>query len=166
MSLLLLSSTCQQTQNPIIRRGSMSTSRRTFQQPSRLLAITFAALLLCCQLVQAQVGPATSGGYIEITNAHTGDAEWVLDDRKPSLYTGDFGDCMGDSVINVTRFDASYYKDNATVMFHLAGNTALVNESVMSKYNSSPILGVSDKNSIHGRVCLWREAFQPDLQPV
>ena len=115
----------------------MSALRRRFQQPSWLLAVTFAALLLCCQLAQAQVGPTTSGDYIEITNARTGDAEWVLDDRKPSLYTGDFGDCMGDSVINVTRFDASYYKDNATVMFHLAGNTALVNESVMSEYTLS-----------------------------
>jgi hypothetical protein len=62
------------------------------------------------------------------------DGEQVLlkDNRQPSLYTGKFGDCMGSSSINVTRFDAAYYKDNMTVLFHLAGDTALKNESIMS----------------------------------
>ncbi|KAG9831780.1 TRP-domain-containing protein, partial [Aureobasidium melanogenum] len=35
------------------------------------------------------------------------------------------------SAVNVTRFDAAYYKDNMTVLFHLAGNTAIANESLM-----------------------------------
>lgn len=56
---------------------------------------------------------------------------YLEDNRKPSLYTQNFGDCLGDSAINVTRFDAAYYKDNMTVLFHLAGNSALLNESVM-----------------------------------
>ncbi|KIX10410.1 uncharacterized protein Z518_01492 [Rhinocladiella mackenziei CBS 650.93] len=56
---------------------------------------------------------------------------WLDDDRRPSLYTQDFGDCQGDSLINVTRFDAAYYKDNMTVLFHLEGNSALANESLM-----------------------------------
>ena len=56
----------------------------------------------------------------------------VKDSRQPSLYTGDFGDCMGSSSINVTRFDAAYYADNMTVLFHLGGDTALTNESIMS----------------------------------
>lgn len=55
----------------------------------------------------------------------------VLDNRRPSLYTGKFGDCMGGSSINVTRFDAAYYKDNMTILFHLGGQTALRNESIM-----------------------------------
>lgn len=55
------------------------------------------------------------------------------DDRRPSLYTGQFGDCKGSSAVNVTRFDAAYYKDNMTVLFHLAGNTAIANESLMSE---------------------------------
>jgi hypothetical protein len=38
---------------------------------------------------------------------------------------------MGGSTINVTRFDASYYKDNMTVLFHLAGNTGVANDTVM-----------------------------------
>lgn len=58
---------------------------------------------------------------------------WLEDDRKPALYTQNFGDCQGDSLINVTRFDAAYYKDNMTVLFHLEGNSALTNESLMSK---------------------------------
>ncbi|KAJ9612168.1 hypothetical protein H2200_003765 [Cladophialophora chaetospira] len=56
---------------------------------------------------------------------------WLDDDRRPSLYTQNYGDCQGDSLINVTRFDAAYYKDNMTVLFHLEGNSALTNESLM-----------------------------------
>lgn len=64
---------------------------------------------------------------------------WLDDDRRPSLYTQSFGDCQGDSLINVTRFDASYYKDNMTVMFHLGGDTALANEDIMRKsYPNKP----------------------------
>jgi len=55
----------------------------------------------------------------------------VRDDRQPSLYTADYGDCLGDSAINVTRFDAAYYKDNMTIIFHLEGETALRNEDIM-----------------------------------
>jgi hypothetical protein len=54
--------------------------------------------------------------------------------RYPALYTGDFGDCMGgQSLINLTSFDAAYYADNMTVIFNLAGTTNLRNESVMRK---------------------------------
>ncbi|KAK5061365.1 hypothetical protein LTR84_007907 [Exophiala bonariae] len=56
---------------------------------------------------------------------------WLDDARRPSLYTQNFGDCQGDSLINVTRFDAAYYKDNMTVLFHLEGNSALANEDLM-----------------------------------
>ena len=55
----------------------------------------------------------------------------VRDDRQPSLYTADYGDCLGDSAINVTRFDAAYYKDNMTIIFHLEGETALMSEDIM-----------------------------------
>ncbi|EMC94553.1 hypothetical protein BAUCODRAFT_50270, partial [Baudoinia panamericana UAMH 10762] len=53
------------------------------------------------------------------------------DDRKPALYTQNFGDCLGNSLIDVTRFDAAYYRDNMTVLFHLAGSSQLMNESLM-----------------------------------
>ncbi|CAM1501639.1 Fc.00g036230.m01.CDS01 [Cosmosporella sp. VM-42] len=52
--------------------------------------------------------------------------------RKPALYTGDFADCLnGDSLFNVTKFDAAYYRDNMTVLFHLDGTTNIRNESIM-----------------------------------
>ncbi|KAF1916920.1 hypothetical protein BDU57DRAFT_416277, partial [Ampelomyces quisqualis] len=55
----------------------------------------------------------------------------VRDNRRPALYTADFGDCLGQSLINVTRFDAAYYRDNMTVLFHLEGETALTSEDIM-----------------------------------
>ncbi|KAI0172401.1 TRP-domain-containing protein [Hypoxylon sp. FL1284] len=53
-------------------------------------------------------------------------------DRTPALYTGDFGDCLGgQSLLNVTKFDAAFYYDNSTILFHLDGTTNIRNESVM-----------------------------------
>ena len=60
-----------------------------------------------------------------------GNTVYLGDNRRPALYTQNFGDCLGDSLINVTRFDAAYYKDNMTVQFHLAGNSNLRGEALM-----------------------------------
>lgn len=60
-----------------------------------------------------------------------GETVYLQDNRKPSLYTQNFGDCLGGSAINVTRFDAAYYQDNMTVLFHLAGNSGIANDSLM-----------------------------------
>ncbi|KAI9732030.1 MAG: hypothetical protein M1818_007625 [Claussenomyces sp. TS43310] len=69
--------------------------------------------------------------YVSYTNAE-GDTMMLADDRYPSLYTGDFRDCLGgESLLNVTQFDAAYYKDNMTVLFHLGGTTNLKNVSMM-----------------------------------
>ena len=57
----------------------------------------------------------------------------VPDDRRPALYTQDFGECGSSSLINVSRFDAAWYKDNMTVLFHLEGSTNVKNDSLMSK---------------------------------
>jgi hypothetical protein len=58
--------------------------------------------------------------------------QWrVRDDRQPALYTADYGDCLGESAINVARFDAAYYKDNMTIIFHFEGETGLREEDVM-----------------------------------
>ena len=97
-----------------------------------LVALLAALVLLACQQVEAQ--SSEYPGWVEAFD-QDGQQIWLRDNRKPSLYTGDFGDCQGDSVINVTRFDAAYYRDNMTVMFHLQGNTALTNESLMSKFS-------------------------------
>lgn len=53
--------------------------------------------------------------------------------RYPALYTGDFEDCfIGPSVFNISKFDAGYYADNLTVLFHLDGITRVRDESLMS----------------------------------
>lgn len=57
----------------------------------------------------------------------------LLDDRRPALYTGEFGNCMENSDITINRFDAAYYVDNMTVVFNIDGQTTLVNENLMSK---------------------------------
>lgn len=75
---------------------------------------------------------ADAAATIQGTNAQ-GVTTTLLVDRQPALYTGNFGDCMGgQSLINMTSFDAAYYKDNMTVLFNMAGHTNLRNESVMS----------------------------------
>ncbi|KAG9534283.1 hypothetical protein KCU60_g25283, partial [Aureobasidium melanogenum] len=80
----------------------------------RLLALA-ATLLAAVQPVTA----ASDTRYVTTTNS-AGETVYLADDRRPSLYTGQFGDCKGSSAVNVTRFDAAYYKDNMTVLFHLA----------------------------------------------
>ena len=79
----------------------------------------------------ANVAVAGTTKYVEAATPD-GQAVWLKDARKPALYTQNFGDCLGSSLINVTRFDAAYYKDNMTVLFHLEGNTNVANESLMS----------------------------------
>lgn len=54
--------------------------------------------------------------------------------RTPALYTGDFGDCLGgQSLFNITKFDAAYYTDNSTVLFHLDGQSSVQNESLVMR---------------------------------
>lgn len=70
--------------------------------------------------------------YVQGTNAK-GVTRMLANDRYPALYTGPFGDCLGgQSLMNVTGFDAAYYADNMTVLFHLTGTTNIRNESIMS----------------------------------
>lgn len=77
-------------------------------------------------------GPPNDGKtYIQGTDKN-GITRNLANDRYPALYTGQFGDCLGgQSLINVTSFDAAYYADNMTVLFHLSGTTNIRDESVM-----------------------------------
>ena len=88
-------------------------------------------LLLVTLLLLMDFTSATDTKVVQTTN-NAGEVIYLADDRKPALYTQNFGDCLGNSLINVTRFDAAYYQDNMTVLFHLEGNTAITNESLMS----------------------------------
>lgn len=62
----------------------------------------------------------------------TGVTQQLAVDRTPALYTGDFSDCLGgESLFNITKFDAAYYTDNSTVLFHLDGQSSIKHESLM-----------------------------------
>ena len=90
-----------------------------------LVATTYLAVL---QTVLCSSSDSDSWITYESPN---GETLYLQDNRRPSLYTGNYGDCLGHSLVSVTRFDAAFYKDNMTVLFHLAGNSALQNESLM-----------------------------------
>ena len=97
--------------------------------------------------VQAQSSTSTGSGSSATSSATDNSLETIsgtnaqgvtstlLVNRYPALYTGDFGDCMGgQSLMNLTSFDAAYYADNMTVIFNLAGSTNLKNETLMCTY--------------------------------
>lgn len=99
--------------------------------PSRLSVVSsgvFFIILSFLSLIHPTF--AAEKKYVQYTT-EDGQTLDLADDRKPALYTQNFGDCLGSSLINVTRFDAAYYKDNMTVLFHLEGNTAVANESLI-----------------------------------
>jgi hypothetical protein len=91
--------------------------------PQSLLALLVVLLSL--------VGVAIADGIQYVVGKIDGVRMRVRDDRQPALYTADYGDCLGKSAINVTRFDAAYYKDNMTIIFHFEGETGLREEDVM-----------------------------------
>lgn len=78
------------------------------------------------------INPIQATEYLEGTDAN-GVTRELANDRNPALFTKDFGDCLaGGSIINATRFDAAYYADNMTVLFHFGGASSLQSEAVMS----------------------------------
>ena len=93
-------------------------------------AVALTALLSLAILAPAADAAHAGGQTIQGTDAE-GRAVSLLDSRKPALFTRNFGDCLGSSIVNVTRFDAAYYADNMTVLFHLGGSTGVRNESLM-----------------------------------
>ncbi len=96
-------------------------------------AFVSSLAVLSTIIPSAYADSSTEEATIEGTNAD-GVTQQLLVGRTPALYTGDFGDCMGgQSLINLTSFDAAYYADNMTVLFNLAGTTNLRNESLMRK---------------------------------
>ncbi|KZF20867.1 TRP-domain-containing protein [Xylona heveae TC161] len=101
-------------------------SRRT----SGVLCAKFLSFFLVLLMLHRPVLAASDTRYVQTVD-DSGNTVYLDDARRPALYTGDYGDCLGDSLINVTRFDAAYYKDNMTVVFHLRGNTNVKNESLM-----------------------------------
>ena len=108
-------------------------------RPALLALFAFLALLphvLGQDVQDGSDGAETSTDGDDDTrwiNYQTADGEtlYLKDNRRPSLYTDDFGDCLGNSAVNVSRFDAAYYRDNMTIMFHLQGSSGIANEDVV-----------------------------------
>lgn len=66
----------------------------------------------------------------------TGITRQLAFDRTPALYTGNFGDCLGgQSLFNITKFDAAYYTDNSSVLFHLDGASNIEHEPLMMRFS-------------------------------
>ncbi|KAG0651711.1 hypothetical protein D0Z07_1647 [Hyphodiscus hymeniophilus] len=109
---------------------------------------------------------AKSEETIQGTNA-AGVTNTLLVDRTPALYTGNFGDCMGgQSLINLTSFDAAYYADNMTVLFNLAGSTSLSNESLVLYISVEACkLNFRSQLMIQMLICnRWGGSLRPDIQ--
>ena len=88
----------------------------------------FYAILVTFLALNVQTSLAID--WITYTNAD-GETLYLDNNRQPSLYTGDYGDCQGDSAITATRWSAAYYKDNMTIAFNIEGYTAVANESTI-----------------------------------
>ncbi|KIW09606.1 uncharacterized protein PV09_00474 [Verruconis gallopava] len=92
------------------------------------MARPLVALVLYLALLPVALSTTTE--YITYQD-NNGQKIYLADNRKPALYTGNFGSCLGESLIDVTRFDASYYHDNMTIIFDIQGSTNLTRDAVM-----------------------------------
>lgn len=134
----------------------------------RLSTLLIPLLSFLSVTLAANVATTADGvKYVE-TTTDDGKALWLKDTRKPALYTQNFGDCLGSSLINVTRFDAAYYKDNMTVLFHLEGNTNVANESLMSMSNCDSFVQRFwlTTSSVYWSLCIRSSALRSHLQPM
>lgn len=111
----------------------------------RLCQVMVGLAAILASLPPSLAATTTLTNYITVENSD-GQPEYLALDRKPALYTGNFGDCLGDSWIKVTRFDASYYHDNMTIIFDIEGiwdppATApnLTSQAVMSEYMAQKV---------------------------
>jgi hypothetical protein len=58
----------------------------------------------------------------------------ALEKQHPSLYTGDYGDCLGgESLFNITKYDAAYYRKDKALLFQMNGATSVREENVIRK---------------------------------
>lgn len=55
-----------------------------------------------------------------------------LEKQHPSLYTGGYADCLGgESLFNITKYDAAYYRKEKALLFQMNGATSVREESVI-----------------------------------
>lgn len=116
------------------RRGSQTDRPVELCMLSASMATMIRGLAASLIFLLSIVSPAAAGTNTQfITGTSiTGVTQQLAVDRTPALYTGDFGDCLdGQSLLDITKFDAAYYTDNSTVLFHLDGKASTVNESLV-----------------------------------
>ncbi|KAL1894380.1 hypothetical protein Sste5346_005880 [Sporothrix stenoceras] len=134
---------------------------RSRQRFSDLSLLSLAALFLSGHHVVADA-VSRETAYVYGTDSH-GVTRQLAADRTPALYTSDFGDCLGGkSFFNISAFDAAYYADNMTVVFHLDGTSNVHNESTMRNgHNNGSILPLT----IYGAFALvpMQTASIPDI---
>lgn len=102
------------------------------RSPSMFTLVNTVLLFFTTLLLNLEGAAAADADtqYVTYTN-QDGQTEYLDVNRQPALYTKDFGDCQGDSVITLDKWNAAYYKDNMTITFSLGGSTQVANESVM-----------------------------------
>ncbi|KAK3500930.1 hypothetical protein B0T13DRAFT_235401 [Neurospora crassa] len=95
----------------------------------RIFALFF--LLLGILVLPSAADQTKEKAYVYGTGTD-GETRQLAVDRRPALYTGDFGDCLdGGSLFNVTKFDGAYFADNMTIVLHLDATSNIRNESTM-----------------------------------
>ncbi|KAK1782793.1 hypothetical protein QBC45DRAFT_483226 [Copromyces sp. CBS 386.78] len=95
----------------------------------RIFALLF--LLLGIVVLPSAADQTKEKAYVYGTGTD-GETRQLAVDRRPALYTGDFGDCLGgESLFNVTKFDGAYFADNMTIVLHLDATSNIRNESTM-----------------------------------
>ncbi|KAK4466910.1 putative flavin carrier protein 2 precursor [Cladorrhinum samala] len=84
---------------------------------------------LFCFFTWATVSQARTVSYSTGTDKD-GITRQLASNRDPSLFTGDYGNCLGgESPFQISKYDAAYYADNMTIAFHLEGSSYLDNET-------------------------------------
>jgi hypothetical protein len=106
-----------------------------FLAPLRPWGATILTVALAATLPALVHAASDTGNFVKGTVKGAGSRGKTIilaNDRYPALYTGKFGDCLGgNSLVDVTGFDAAYYADNMTVMFHLTGTTKIKHDNIM-----------------------------------
>lgn len=126
---------------------------------SRCRPVALLLLTLLCLVRPAHAGGSGGSQYIVGTGID-GVTRELAQNRLPSLYTGNFADCLqGGSLFNITNFDAAYYADNLTVLFHLDGTTNVQKEDLICRSaHSSPFPLSPWENNPHRFVCFVSDA--------
>ncbi|KAI5290564.1 hypothetical protein KEM54_001174 [Ascosphaera aggregata] len=96
-------------------------------------AIMIVLLLWTSTIVaSAQAGSETR--WVTATDK-SGSTINLPDNRKPALYTEEFGSCMENPLLTLDYFEASFFKDNMSLTFQFQGATTLDHDDLMSKFD-------------------------------